>query len=214
MSVSRSQSGSESSDLKTFIGVRRVIDLERKITAEEFELEALPHLNDLYRTTVRLTLDRGEAEDLVQDVYLQAWKSYHKYEPGTNCRAWLYKILFNKVDHYRRRKYSQGKWFKEADEDMAETVAYEAPVAHNLTDEEVLAALDQLPAHYREVVLLADVEEFSYKEISEFLEIPIGTVMSRLSRGRKRLRDLLAGMAHHYGIKGASAPSAELTGRL
>ncbi|HEY0385024.1 MAG TPA: sigma-70 family RNA polymerase sigma factor [Pyrinomonadaceae bacterium] len=174
------------------------------ITAEEFETEALPHLNDLYRMSVRLVADRTEAEDLLQEVYMQAWKSYHKYELGTNCRAWLYKILFNKVDHYRRRKYAQGRWLQEQDDVLAETIACTPQVNHYLTDEDVLAALDRLPLNYREVVLLADVEEFSYREISEVLRIPTGTVMSRLSRGRKQLRALLSGVALDYGIKSAT----------
>ena len=175
--------------------------MERKVTAEEFEAEAVPHLDDLFRTAVRLVMDRSEAEDLLQEVYLQAWKSFERYEPGTNCRAWLYKILFNKLNHQRRRKFSQGGWLQADDAFLAETVAYEPPVRPDLTDEEVIQALDGLHASFREVVLLADVEEFSYKEIAEVLGVPIGTVMSRLSRGRKQLRDALAGVAHQYGIK-------------
>lgn len=174
--------------------------MEREITAEGFEAEAMPHLDDLFRTAVRLVMDRSEAEDLVQEVFLQAWKSFDRYEPGTNCRAWLYKILFNKLNHHRRR-YSQGRWLQADDALLAETVAYEPPVPHDLTDEEVIGALDGLHASFREVVLLADVEEFSYKEIAEVLAIPIGTVMSRLSRGRKQLRDALAGVAGQYGIR-------------
>jgi RNA polymerase sigma-70 factor (ECF subfamily) len=174
--------------------------VEREITTEEFEAEAMPHLDDLFRTAARLVSDRSEAEDLVQEVYLQAWKSFGRYEPGTNCRAWLYKILFNKLNHQRRRR-SQGRWLQADDALLAETVAYEPPVPHDLTDEEVIGALDGLHASFREVVLLADVEEFSYREIAEVLGIPIGTVMSRLSRGRKQLRDALAGVARQYGIK-------------
>jgi RNA polymerase sigma-70 factor, ECF subfamily len=175
----------------------------RKITAEEFESEAIPHLDDLFRTAVRLVMDRSEAEDLLQEVYMQAWKSFGRYEPGTNCRAWLYKILFNKLNHQRRRRFSQGRFLQADDALIAETVAYEPPVRHDLTDEEVIEALDRLPSNFREVVLLADVEEFSYKEVAEVLSVPIGTVMSRLSRGRKQLRDALSGVATHYGIKGA-----------
>lgn len=172
--------------------------------AQEFEAEAMPHLKELYRTAVRLTLDRGEAEDLVQEVFLQAWKSYERYEAGTNCRAWLFKILFNKLDHHRRRKYAQWKHTVEGEEFIAETVACEPPVAPHLTDEEVIGALDRLPARYREAVLLADVEGFSYKEIAEVLGVPIGTVMSRLSRGRAQLRTLLSGVAAEYGFQPAA----------
>jgi RNA polymerase sigma-70 factor, ECF subfamily len=174
-------------------------------TARDFEAEAMPHLSELYRTAARMTLDRGEAEDLVQEVYLQAWKSFASYEPGTNCRAWLYKILFNKLDHHRRRKYALWKRTVEDDGFVAETVAYVPPVEPRLTDGEVLAALDSLQPRYREVVLLADVEEFSYREIAAVLGVPVGTVMSRLSRGRARLRQLLGGVARQYGVRAGAA---------
>ena len=154
---------------------------------EEFEGSALPHLNDLYRTACSLLGDRTEAEDLVQETYLHAWKSFHRFEPGTNCRAWLFKILFHRLHHHRR------KWFRmrlaKSDDTLEQTLAYEPPVPEKLSDEEVLAALERLPEDFREVLLLADVEEFSYKEVAAALEIPMGTVMSRLSRGRRLLRD-------------------------
>ena len=86
----------------------------KEITPETFEAEAMQHINDLYRTAVRLTMNQTEAEDLVQETYMQAWKSFDHYEPGTNCRAWLYKILFNKFDHYRRKKYTRAKYLQEA----------------------------------------------------------------------------------------------------
>ena len=183
--------------------------MERELTPDAFEAEALPHLNDLYRTTRRLLRDGGAAEDLLQEVYLQAWKSFHKYEPGTNCRAWLYKILFNKIDHHRRRQTTRRRFVADGEEFIAETLASPSPVPAGLTDAEVLRALDRLVPRFREAVLLADVEEFSYKEISEILGVPIGTVMSRLSRARAQLRTTLSGVARDYGI-GVAAKGAEV----
>jgi RNA polymerase sigma-70 factor, ECF subfamily len=179
----------------------------RSAPREEFESAALPHMNALYRTAARVVGSRSEAEDLVQETYLQAWKSFHRFEPGTNCRAWLFKILFHLIQH-QRRKWANSKLVQENDEMLLQdTVAYEPPVPVQLTDEDVLAALEKTPVHYREVVLLADVQEFSYKEVAATLGVPIGTVMSRLSRGRKLLRAELSGFARSYGIreKGRSA---------
>lgn len=177
--------------------------MQTEITPEVFEAEAMNYLNDLYRTAVRLTMSQTDAEDLVQETYMQAWKSFAHYELGTNCRAWLYKILFNKYDHYRRKKYTQAKYLQEADDLVFLTASYSAPIPENLTDDEVIAALNKLPEHYRSVVLLADVHEFDYKEVAEILEIPIGTVMSRLSRARTQLKKSLAKTAVGYGIKKA-----------
>ncbi|MGQ0543629.1 MAG: sigma-70 family RNA polymerase sigma factor [Blastocatellia bacterium] len=178
-----------------------------QITPEIFEAEAMQHINDLYRTAVRLTRDTAEADDLVQETYMQAWKSFDRYELGTNCRAWLYKILFNKFDHHRRKKYTQAKYIQEADEFLFTNTRYSAPIPEHLTDTEVIGALNKLPDHYRSVVLLADVHEFDYKEVAEILEIPIGTVMSRLSRARGQLKRSLARVAGEYGIKAAHAPA-------
>lgn len=171
----------------------------QKHATEDFEAAAMPHLNDLFRTAARVVGDRSEAEDLVQEAYLQAWKSFHRFEPGTNCRAWLFKILFHVIQHHRRKWYSL-KSAKETDEMLMETLAYEPPVPQHLSDEDVLAALEKIPQQYREVVMLADVQEFSYKEVAATLSVPVGTVMSRLSRGRSLLRNELAGMAEAYGI--------------
>ena len=131
---------------------------------------------------------------------MQAWKSFAHYELGTNCRAWLYKILFNKYDHHRRKQYTQSKYFQEADELVFELSAARTPVPENLTDREVISALDNLAEHYRSVVLLADVHEFDYKEVAHILDIPMGTVMSRLNRARTQLKKSLAGAAREYGI--------------
>lgn len=172
--------------------------------AEQFKREAMPHLNDLLRTAARVLGDRTRAEDVLQEVYLEAWKSFHRFEPGTNCRAWLFQILFHRIHHYRR-KWFRLALFKQGDQLVAETLPYTPPVAERLTDEEILSALDRVPEDFRAVVLLVDVEEFSYKEAAGILDIPIGTVMSRLSRGRRLLRKQLAEVAESYGIgKGKS----------
>jgi RNA polymerase sigma-70 factor, ECF subfamily len=167
--------------------------------AEDFETAAMPYLNDLFRTALRVIGNRTEAEDLVQEAYLQAWKSFHRFELGTNCRAWLFKILFHVIQHHRRKWFNSKSSF-DTDDSMIETLAYEPPVPQHLSDEEVLAAFAKIPQQYREVVVLADVQEFSYKEVAATLGVPVGTVMSRLSRGRALLRTELSGLAEGYGI--------------
>lgn len=159
----------------------------------------MPQMGDIYRTAMRVLGEKGRAEDVAQEVYLQAWKSFHRFEPGTNCRAWLYKILFHCVNHHRR------KWFrfpllKETEAFMEANLTAAEPVPEHLSDADILTALDSVPSDYRSVVLLVDVEEFAYKEAAEILDIPIGTVMSRLSRGRKLLREKLKDVARSYGI--------------
>ncbi len=174
------------------------------ISVEEFEAAAMPHVNDLYRTARRVIGNVTEAEDIVQETMLQAWKSFHRFEAGTNCRAWLFKILFHVVSHHRR------KWFRlkqnsEQEEEMMMKVAAEAEIPQRLSDEDVLAAFDKLPEDYRAVILLADVQEFSYREVAQIAGIPIGTVMSRLNRGRKLLQGELVDFAAGYGIKVAQS---------
>ena len=177
--------------------------LDRQLDPQEFETAALPHLNDLYRTAYRLIGNKNDAEDVVQETYLQAWKSFHRFEPGTNCRAWMFKILFHRVCHHRRRWFGARR-VTQSEEISEETLAYLPPVSDHLTDEDVLSALAKLPATFRDVVLLVDVQEFSYKETAEILGIPAGTVMSRLSRARDILRRDLAGFARSHGITGIS----------
>jgi RNA polymerase sigma-70 factor (ECF subfamily) len=170
-----------------------------KPRTEEFEAAALPFLHDIHRTAARLLGTGAGADDVVQDVYLQAWKSFGQFQPGTNCRAWLFKILFNTLHHYRR-KWLHVRMVKEPDEVLDQTAGAGPPIPEHITDEEMLAALGEVPHDYRAVVLLIDVEEFSYKDAAGILGVPIGTVMSRLSRGRRVLRERLAGMAQSYGI--------------
>jgi RNA polymerase sigma-70 factor, ECF subfamily len=136
----------------------------------------------------------------VQEAYLQGWKSFHRFQPGTNCRAWMFQILFHCVNHHRR------KWFRlsqlsEYGEHLETNLRAPEPVPDRLSDEEVIAAVDRIPADYRSVVLLVDVEEFAYKDAAAILSIPIGTVMSRLSRGRRLLREQLADVARSYGLR-------------
>ncbi|MFN7924377.1 MAG: sigma-70 family RNA polymerase sigma factor [Bryobacteraceae bacterium] len=166
---------------------------------EDFEEAAMPHMNDIFRTACRLTGDRDRAGDVVQEVYMQAWKSFDKFEIGTNCRAWLFKILFHTLHHFRR-KWFNARIVKDGEDVLEFAQAGPAPLPDKITDKDILTALDRIPADFRSVVLLADVEEFAYKEVAGILEIPIGTVMSRLSRGRKLLRELLAETAVSYGV--------------
>jgi len=169
------------------------------LVADRFEAEAIPHLSDIFRTATRILGEKTRAEDVAQEVYLQAWKSFDRFEPGTNCRAWLFKILFHCVNHHRR------KWFrfpllKDTEEFIEANLVHPEPIPEHLTDGDILAALDRIPADFRAVILMVDVEEFAYKETAEILSIPIGTVMSRLSRARKLLKEQLADVAQSYGI--------------
>jgi RNA polymerase sigma-70 factor (ECF subfamily) len=171
-----------------------------KIRVEDFEAETMPHFPDLYRTARLLAGGSTEAEDLVQDVYLEAWKSFHRFQRGTNCRAWLFKILFHRLHHFRRRWAKSAKVELFAHPEDQDSIIADTPVPQEIRDEEILAALARVPVEFREVVLLADVQEFSYREIAESMKLPLGTVMSRLSRGRKLLRQALGAVANSYGI--------------
>jgi RNA polymerase sigma-70 factor (ECF subfamily) len=159
------------------------------------------HLDGLFRTALRLTRNRANAEDLLQETFLRAWRSFHTFQPGTNARAWLYRILMNAhIDAYRRTTrepevvdqdgvdefYLYSK-VQESDEFRRAGNPEEALLSQ-LMDADVVGALEELPETFRAVVVLADIEEFSYKEIAEILDIPIGTVMSRLHRGRRQLQ--------------------------
>jgi RNA polymerase sigma-70 factor (ECF subfamily) len=155
-----------------------------------FEAEAMPHIDRLFRMAMWFERDRAAAEDAVQEALLQALRSFHRFEPGTNCRAWLVTIL-QRVLSNRRRAAMRSLIIDTGEERLEPT--FIAPAAPHVTDEEMLAAIRRLPVTFQEVLILADVEEFSYKEIADALAIPMGTVMSRLHRARGLLRqDLLA----------------------
>lgn len=183
---------------------RSIGQLGRKSEWAAFEAEALPHLSALFRVAMWLVKDRTEAEDLVQDTFTQALQSFHRYEQGTNCHAWLIRVMFH-INSKRRRVKARFQLFSETDERIAETVAFDPPTPEGLIEEEVLRALRNLPPQFEEVVLLADVEDMSYQEIADALDVPIGTVMSRLHRGRKLMRAALASYANSRGIGGQNS---------
>ena len=164
-----------------------------------FESEAMPHIASLFRVANWLTRDRSEAEDLVQETLTEALTSFHRFVLGTNCRAWLIAIMYHRQSK-RRRTNMHLHLVSDSQERILETLIYEPSTPQDVTDEEVLQALERLPRSYQEVVTLADVEEMSYKEIAIALDIPVGTVMSRLSRGRKLLRVELASYAQARGF--------------
>ncbi len=155
-----------------------------------FEEEVLPHADRLFRVAMWFERNRTDAEDVVQDTMMQALKSFHRYQPGTNCRAWLITIL-QRVVSGRRRAKGRSILVDDPDDRLANTVPFVPPVPHVLTDEVVLATLGQLPVAFQEVIVLCDIEELSYKEAADALTIPIGTVMSRLHRARAQLRTAL-----------------------
>jgi RNA polymerase sigma-70 factor (ECF subfamily) len=170
---------------------------------DRFESEALVWMPEIYRAAVRMTRDRTRAQDITQEVFLQAWRSFGRFETGTNCKAWLFKILFHCVDH-DRRSWWRVRLFRSGENYSEEQLVAKPSIPERLTNEEILDALDSLREEYRAVVMLCDIEELSYKEAAEVLGAPVGTVMSRLSRGRAQLRVKLEEKAKEYGIGGAA----------
>ncbi len=183
---------------------------DRSDLESRFEAEALPLLPGMYSAAYRLTRNPSDAEDLVQETFLRAYRAFHQFEPGTNLKAWLYRILMNTfINSYRKR---QREPQTVSDEEIADWYLYskmneaglepsaETAVIESLPDEEVQEALSSLPEQFRAAVLLADVEGFSYKEIAEITGVPIGTVMSRLHRGRKALQKRLWDVVRERGL--------------
>jgi RNA polymerase sigma-70 factor (ECF subfamily) len=166
---------------------KRWVNVSDQARWETFEAEAMPHVDRLFRLAMWLDRNRAEAEDLVQETLAQALQSFHRYTPGTNCRAWLITILHH-VRANRRRAQGRAPINVDVEERFANTLSFVPPVPEVLTDEDLLGALDSIPPQYQEVILLCDVQEMTYKDIAAALDIPIGTVMSRLHRGRELLR--------------------------
>lgn len=183
----------------------------KTLSRVEFEAEALKHLDALYASGLRFTRDARDAEDLVQDTFLRACRFIEKFEPGTNMKAWLFRILTNTfINKYRRstreRSLVDGPEREQVTDQLHSPEAAERAenperaLLDRLVSEDVLAAIDAVPIDFRMVVILSDIHDFSYKEIAEILDVPVGTVMSRLYRGRRHLQRSLAGHAAAAGI--------------
>jgi RNA polymerase sigma-70 factor (ECF subfamily) len=200
-----------------------VVDVATE-TAEQrrlrFERDAMQYVDQLYSAAMRMARNPSDAEDLVQEAYTKAFSAFHQYKPGTNLKAWLYRILTNTyINLYRKRQREPLQSNSDTIEDwqLARAESHtssglrsaEAEALDHLPDSDVKRALQDIPEEFRLAVYFADVEGFAYKEISDIMNTPIGTVMSRLHRGRKMLRDMLAEYAAERGFKTAAEESQD-----
>jgi RNA polymerase sigma-70 factor (ECF subfamily) len=185
----------------------------------EFEALTLTHLDGLYAAALRLTKNDRDAEDLVQDTFMRAYRFFDRFERGTNVKAWLFKILMNTFINRYRRKVKEKNAVEGAERDTVHARFMSQDATESRTHPEqyfadrqlsdtVLQALEALPIDFRMVVVLADLQEFSYKEIADILSCPVGTVMSRLFRGRKQLQEALRGYAVETGVLTAPVDEA------
>ena len=190
-------------------------DENNKMSPKErkaYEEEAVAHIDALYGTALRLTKSESDAEDLIQETMLKAFRYFDKYENGTNCKAWLFKIMHNTFINRYRKKQKRKEYLIDDDyrplQERAEAPEHtpfhedfdsEEQLYFKMFGDEVKEALEQVPVDFRMVVLLADLQDFAYKEIAEIMDCPIGTVMSRLYRGRRMLQDQLTEYAKAEG---------------
>lgn len=193
----------------------------KELSAEDkrrFQEEALPYLDSLYAGALRMTRNPADAEDLVQETMLRAYRSFDRFEPGTNLKAWLFRILTNAyINVYRKRQREPQKVSQDEIEDFdlyqelknhdpQLSATPETIVLDNLVDSDIMDAIDDLPEQFRLAVVLSDIEGFSYAEMAQIMDVPMGTVMSRLHRGRRALQKRLWDIARERGIvRGASS---------
>jgi RNA polymerase sigma-70 factor, ECF subfamily len=203
-----------------------VADPVVNLTTDErrrFQEEALPMLDSLYAGALRMTRNPADAEDLVQETMLRAYRAFDRFEAGTNLKAWLFRILTNAyINTYRKKQREPKKvssdeledfdLFQELkDHDASFTRSAETAVLDSLIDSDIIEALDDLPEQFRLAVVLSDLEDFSYAEMAEIMDVPLGTVMSRLHRGRKALQKRLWELAQERGI--IKSPPAGVDGK-
>ncbi|WP_026947852.1 sigma-70 family RNA polymerase sigma factor [Algoriphagus marincola] len=186
----------------------------RKYTQEEkniiFDGEFMPHIDSMYNFAFRLTFDEDDAKDLVQDTYLKAYRFINSFEQGTNAKAWLFRILKNSfINEYRKKSKQPAKvdyqevetYYNSDDVDFQGTTDLRADSVKDMLGDEISNALNALAVDFRTVIILADLEGFTYEEMAKILDIPIGTVRSRLHRARNLLKDKLRGYAQSMGYK-------------
>jgi RNA polymerase sigma-70 factor, ECF subfamily len=175
---------------------------------EEFKKEALPHIGLLFNYAYKMTGNRDDADDLLQETYLRAYRFFHKFEKGTNCKAWLFRIMKNLfINNYRKTQKTPGQvdydeienFFESIKSDRLDTADLQERVFNNLLDDEVTRALNSLQDDFKTVIILCDLEDLSYEEIADFVQCPIGTVRSRLHRARKLLAQKLFKYAKERG---------------
>ena len=175
----------------------------------EFEAEAFPHKDILFNFALRTTGDKDDAQDLLQETFMKAFRFWDKYEKGTNIRAWLFRIMKNSyINRYRKETREPGmvdyddveNFYDSIRDDSTDSNDLQKKMYSNMLSDEVTEALQSLPEDFRTVVILCDIEGLAYDEIAEFLNCPIGTVRSRLHRGRKMLQEMLSGYAREIGM--------------
>lgn len=181
---------------------------ELQLLYADFEREAVPHMNAVFNFALRMTGDEDDANDLVQETYLKAFRFFDKFEKGTNCKAWLFRIMKNSyINDYRKAVKEPNKvdyedvqnFYENVKSDEIDSKHYEQDAFSNLLDDEITKVLSALPEDFRTAIILSDIEGFTYEEIADFVDIPVGTVRSRLHRARKMLYAQLYDYAQDKG---------------